>query len=77
MKQLEQRSSLLQGGLLIGDTWLDVSSGGTLEHIYPATGKPKASFPIAGPKESTRPFLRPVPPFLFGGASLPASGETY
>ena len=41
----------LEGGLLIGGQWLHESSGGTLEHVYPATGKVQAEFPIAGPAE--------------------------
>lgn len=46
-----QHSALLQGGLLIGDEWRQDSTAGTLEHVYPASGKAQATFPIAGPAE--------------------------
>jgi aldehyde dehydrogenase (NAD+) len=42
---------LLVGGLLVGDRWLTNSTGGTLEHINPATGRAQQTFPIAGRPE--------------------------
>jgi len=38
-------------GLLIGDRWITDCSGGWTRHIYPATGKPTVSIPMAGTKE--------------------------
>ncbi|MCV7444250.1 aldehyde dehydrogenase [Mycobacterium paraense] len=41
----------LSGGLLIAGDRITRSSGGTHEHIYPATGQPNASVPLAGAAE--------------------------
>jgi aldehyde dehydrogenase (NAD+) len=41
-------SELLSGGLLIGNTWVHSSSGGTMAHINPATGEEHARFAVAG-----------------------------
>ncbi len=48
---LHDRTDLLAGGLLIGGEWLDEASGGRLDHVNPTTGKPQASFPLAGAAE--------------------------
>jgi aldehyde dehydrogenase (NAD+) len=44
----------LSGGLLIGDDRIADSSGGTHAHIYPATGQPNATVPLAGAAEIDR-----------------------
>ncbi|OBA74417.1 betaine-aldehyde dehydrogenase [Mycobacterium sp. 1554424.7] len=41
----------LQGGLLIAGDRVNRSSGGTHQHIYPATGRPNATVQLAGPAE--------------------------
>ncbi len=43
-----------QPALLIGDERVTDSSGGTHEHIYPATGKPTRTIPLAGRSEIDR-----------------------
>jgi acyl-CoA reductase-like NAD-dependent aldehyde dehydrogenase len=43
----EDRSRVLESGLLIGDRWVRDSAGGTMEHVNPATGKPHKTFAIA------------------------------
>jgi aldehyde dehydrogenase (NAD+) len=42
---------LLDGGLLIGNEWIDHSSAGTMDHVNPATGLVQAHFPVAGADE--------------------------
>ncbi|WP_329416301.1 aldehyde dehydrogenase family protein [Nocardia vinacea] len=42
---------VLRPGLAIGGKWIAESSGGTLEHINPATGEVQQVFPLAGPEE--------------------------
>jgi aldehyde dehydrogenase (NAD+) len=44
----------LSGGLLIGGDRIADSSGGTHAHIYPATGQPNATIPLAGAGEIDR-----------------------
>ena len=44
----------LSGGLLIGGDRIADSSGGTHAHIYPATGQPNATIPLAGAAEIDR-----------------------
>jgi aldehyde dehydrogenase (NAD+) len=46
--------ALLSGGLLIGGDRIAESSGGTHAHIYPATGQPNATIPLAGAAEIDR-----------------------
>lgn len=41
----------LPTGLLIGGEWVRTSSGGTMTHVNPATGKVQAEFPVAGDSE--------------------------
>jgi acyl-CoA reductase-like NAD-dependent aldehyde dehydrogenase len=43
--------TLPPGGLLIGDRLLEDASGGTIEHVNPATGKPQATLALAGGAE--------------------------
>jgi len=38
-------------GLLIGDSRRAEGSGGEFDHIYPATGKPTVTLPLAGPSD--------------------------
>lgn len=51
LERHRKAAASLPTGLLIGDEWLDRSSGGTMQHINPATGESQASFPVAGPAE--------------------------
>lgn len=44
-------SAHLPTGLLIGDQWVTDSSGGTMDHINPATGVLQQTFPVAGVAE--------------------------
>jgi aldehyde dehydrogenase (NAD+) len=44
-------ADLLPTGLLIGDQWVHESSGGTMDHVNPATGQVQRSFAIAGRSE--------------------------
>jgi acyl-CoA reductase-like NAD-dependent aldehyde dehydrogenase len=44
----------LSGGLLIGGDRITDASGGTYAHIYPATGQPNATIPLAGADEIDR-----------------------
>lgn len=41
----------LSTGLLIGGDLVTRSSGGTHQHVYPATGRPNADVPLAGPSD--------------------------
>ena len=41
----------LSGALLIGGERITAASGGTYRHIYPGTGLPNATIPMAGPSE--------------------------
>jgi aldehyde dehydrogenase (NAD+) len=45
---LGNASYRLPTGLLIGDQWVIDSSGGTMDHINPATGVLQQTFPVAG-----------------------------
>ena len=47
----EDRTHVLESGLLIGDRWVHDSAGGTMEHVNPATGKPHKTFAIASVDE--------------------------
>jgi aldehyde dehydrogenase (NAD+) len=47
MSAAQDRTAVLESGLLIGDRWVRDSAGGTMEHIYGATGKPHKTFAIA------------------------------
>lgn len=47
----EQHNDALPTGLLVGGEWLRESSGGTLEHVNPATGRVQRVFPVAGVAE--------------------------
>lgn len=51
MSMLTRGSAGLPTGLLIGGTWHSTSSGGTMQHVNPATGQVQAEFPIAGRAE--------------------------
>ncbi|UQB93106.1 MULTISPECIES: aldehyde dehydrogenase family protein [Mycobacterium] len=44
-------SARLPTGLLIGDEWVTNSSGGTMDHVSPATGLLQRKFPVAGVAE--------------------------
>ncbi|MEH1123258.1 aldehyde dehydrogenase family protein [Micromonospora sp. CPCC 206061] len=44
-------SLLPPAGLLIGDDWHGSSSGGTVTHVYPASGQPTADVVVAGATE--------------------------
>jgi aldehyde dehydrogenase (NAD+) len=44
-------SKLLRPGLAIDGQWWTEASGGTFEHVNPATGDVQQSFPLAGPSE--------------------------
>lgn len=50
MTSVDQRH-LLRGRLFIGGNWQEDASGGTLEHVNPATGRRQATVPMAGEKE--------------------------
>ena len=41
----------LSGALLIGGERITAASGGTYKHVYPATGRPNATIPLAGERE--------------------------
>src|SRR6476646_1222195 len=47
----EDRTQVLESGLLLGDRWVTDSAGGTMEHVNPATGKPHKIFAIASVDE--------------------------
>ena len=47
----EDRTHVLESGLLLGDRWVRDSLGGTMEHVNPATGKPHKTFAIASVAE--------------------------
>jgi aldehyde dehydrogenase (NAD+) len=51
LSALHQRTDLLGAGLLIGEEWLEDSSGGRLDHVNPTTGQVQQSFPLAGEAE--------------------------
>ncbi len=48
VKSLAQQ---LPTGLLIGGQWVQESSGGTMSHVNPATGRVQSEFPVAGIQE--------------------------
>ncbi|GAA2893017.1 aldehyde dehydrogenase family protein [Pseudonocardia halophobica] len=48
MTLADDRTSVLPTRLVIGDARLDRASGGTYEHVNPATGKTQAAVPMAG-----------------------------
>lgn len=54
MTTTTDRASILPTRLLIGDSHLDAASGGSYEHVNPATGTVQASVPMAGPDEIDR-----------------------
>ncbi|MGV0624175.1 aldehyde dehydrogenase family protein, partial [Mycobacterium kansasii] len=47
-------SPTLSGALLIGGERITAASGGTYRHVYPGTGLPNASIPLAGRSEVDR-----------------------
>ncbi|WP_327099081.1 aldehyde dehydrogenase family protein [Nocardia vinacea] len=51
METLQPPEPPLRGGLVIGGDRLERTSGGSQEHIYPATGRPNATLHLAGPAE--------------------------
>jgi len=51
MVQEDPRAKLLRGGLVIGERWLTEASGGSMDHVNPATGAVQATFPLAGRTE--------------------------
>jgi aldehyde dehydrogenase (NAD+) len=51
LSALHDRTDLLGAGLLIGDTWLEESSGGSDVHVNPTTGNQQRQFPLAGTAE--------------------------
>lgn len=51
MTGTEDRTKVLESGLLIGGRWVHDSEGGTMEHINPANGKPHKTFAIASVNE--------------------------
>lgn len=51
MTEVLDRATVLPSGLLIGDSWRGHGSGGSIEHVNPATGKAQATVPLAGPSE--------------------------
>jgi aldehyde dehydrogenase (NAD+) len=51
MTEREDRTQVLESGLLLGDRWVTDSAGGTMEHVNPATGKPHKTFAIASVAE--------------------------
>ena len=44
---------LPQGALLIGDEWRATGTGGSCDHVNPATGKVQGVLPLAGPADVT------------------------
>lgn len=40
--------------MLIGDSWITESSGGSFQHVNPSTGKEQSTVPLAGPGEMDR-----------------------
>ena len=51
MTRREDRTYVLESGLLLGDRWVTDSAGGTMEHVNPATGKPHKTFAVASVDE--------------------------
>jgi aldehyde dehydrogenase (NAD+) len=51
MGQSDDRTKVLESGLLLGDRWVEKSEGGTMDHVNPATGKPHKTFAIASVSE--------------------------
>jgi aldehyde dehydrogenase (NAD+) len=51
MTGAKDRTKVLESGLLLGDRWVYSSAGGTMEHVYAATGKPHKTFAIASVDE--------------------------
>jgi aldehyde dehydrogenase (NAD+) len=51
MPDREDRTHVLESGLLLGDRWVTDSAGGSMEHVNPATGKPHKTFAIASVDE--------------------------
>lgn len=47
----EHSNEVLPTGLLIGGQWLQETSGGSMEHVNPATGLVQRVFPVAGVSE--------------------------
>jgi len=47
MTTTEDRTSVLESGLLLGERWVTDSAGGTMEHVNPATGKAHKTFAVA------------------------------
>jgi aldehyde dehydrogenase (NAD+) len=48
---LTEVAEVLPTGLLVGGEWVQESSGGTMEHVNPATGQVQRVFPVAGVSE--------------------------
>ena len=49
---MTQAQTALPGrSILIGDSWLDEASGGVIDHVNPATGKPQATVTLGGKAE--------------------------
>jgi aldehyde dehydrogenase (NAD+) len=51
MTGADDRTNVLESGLLLGGRWARSSAGGTMDHVNPATGKPHKSFAIASVDE--------------------------
>ncbi len=47
MTMTEDRTTVLESGLLIGDRWVRTTEGGTMDHVNPATGKAHKTFATA------------------------------
>jgi len=67
---------LPSGGLLLGTDRVTGSSGGTHDHIYPATGRPNARIELTGPPRSTPRSPPPGMPSGNGSPTRSTSGVT-
>src|SRR6476661_7963491 len=54
VRGVEVTAVSLTAGLLIDDKIITESSGGSHQHIYPATGEPNVTVPLAGATEVDR-----------------------
>lgn len=54
MTMAQAEELLRPGRLLIGDEWIEATSGGEFVHINPSTGRPHPPIPLAGPPEIDR-----------------------
>ena len=51
MALTEDRTEVLESGLLIGDRWVRESEGGTMDHVNPANGRAHKRFAVASVNE--------------------------